>query len=193
MHRRTGPVDLVSGLSLRLRRPLANGGTYTHKMDAALRRPAEETAVDWQGNAARIQGAGKGISSALLSPVPKPPNDAKEACQVDLLVVTVPQKPSSLECASAHGAHASMGELAKNGLHSALRTGVLQCTMAPESAYERTRAVLGEGVVVGEGAMVQEGAVLEAGSVVLPGHLIPGNQIWAGNPAAYVKDRPEFD
>ena len=79
-----------------------------------------------------------------MSPASKLLNDAKEACQVDLMVVTVLQKPSSLECASDHGAHASMSELAKNGLHDALRTGVLQRTMAPESAYVRARAVLGE-------------------------------------------------
>ena len=91
------------------------------------------------------QGVGLANSSALMSPASKPLNDAKEACQIDLLVVTMPQKPSSLKCASARGAHASMCELAKIGLHGALQGGRPQCVMAPECAFLRSWAVLGEG------------------------------------------------
>ena len=70
-----------------------------------------------------------------MSPAPKPPNDVKEAMQNHLLVVAMPQKPSWLKCASARHAHASVYELAKIGLHSALHTAILQRTMAPECAY----------------------------------------------------------
>ena len=87
--------------------------------------------------AARNKGVGLANSSALMSPASKPLNDAKEACQIDLLVVTMPQKPSSLKYASARHAHASTDELAKIGLHGALQTAVLQRTMAPECAYVR--------------------------------------------------------
>ena len=63
----------------------------------------------------------------------------------------MPQKPSSLKYASARHAHASTDELqfqlAKIGLHGALRTVILQCTMEAECAYVRMRAVLGEGKV----------------------------------------------
>ena len=59
----------------------------------------------------------------------------------------MPQKPSSLKYASARHAHASTDELAKIGLHGALRTAILQCTMEAECAYVRVRTVLGEGKV----------------------------------------------
>lgn len=39
-----------------------------------------------------------------------------------------------------------------------------------------------------EGARLESGCMLAPGTVVPPGRLIPSNQLWAGNPAEYVKD-----
>ena len=39
-----------------------------------------------------------------------------------------------------------------------------------------------------EGVVVESGAVLADGTVVPPARRIPGKQLWAGNPAHYVRD-----
>ena len=49
-------------------------------------------------------------------------------------------------------------------------------------------AVIGAGAIVMEGAIVEKGAVVSEGTVVHPGRRIPAGQVWAGNPAAYVRD-----
>ena len=52
----------------------------------------------------------------------------------------------------------------------------------PLRARPAGRCVLMEGVVV------ESGAVLADGTVVPPARRIPGKQLWAGNPAHYVRD-----
>lgn len=60
-----------------------------------------------------------------------------------------------------------------------------------------TSCVIKDKVLIGQGAIVQEGSVIEsnvilaAGSVVLPETMIPKGQLWAGNPAKYVRDVTE--
>jgi carbonic anhydrase/acetyltransferase-like protein (isoleucine patch superfamily) len=39
-----------------------------------------------------------------------------------------------------------------------------------------------------EGSVVESGSVLADGTVLPPGRRIPGKQLWAGNPARYVRD-----
>lgn len=57
-----------------------------------------------------------------------------------------------------------------------------------------TSCLIGDACSIGAGAIVQEGTVVEkksmvaAGAVVAPGTLIPSGQLWAGNPAKYVRD-----
>ena len=48
--------------------------------------------------------------------------------------------------------------------------------------------VVGAKSIVLEGARLEKGSMLAPGTVVPPGRLIPANQLWAGNPAEYVKD-----
>lgn len=49
-------------------------------------------------------------------------------------------------------------------------------------------AVIGAGAIVMEGALVEKHAKLEDGAVVHPGRRVPAGQVWAGNPAQYVRD-----
>ena len=54
--------------------------------------------------------------------------------------------------------------------------------------------VIESGGFVGMGAMVMDGCVIEsggrlaAGAMLTPGKRIPGGQLWAGRPAAYMRD-----
>lgn len=47
---------------------------------------------------------------------------------------------------------------------------------------------IGAGAVVMEGALVESHAIVGAGAVVHPGRRIPSGQLWAGNPAAFVRN-----
>jgi len=60
------------------------------------------------------------------------------------------------------------------------------CTLEDESN-------VGMGAMVLDGAVVGKHAILEAGSVLTPGKKIPESQVWAGNPAKYVRDVTQVD
>lgn len=49
-------------------------------------------------------------------------------------------------------------------------------------------SLIGIGAQVGEGAVVEPGAMVAAGAVVEPGTVVPSGQVWAGVPAAYLRD-----
>ena len=57
-----------------------------------------------------------------------------------------------------------------------------------------TSCAIGSGCLIGQGAIIQEGSQIQnncliaAGTIVLPGTIVPSGQLWAGNPAAYVRD-----
>jgi len=52
-------------------------------------------------------------------------------------------------------------------------------------------ALVGINAVVGEGATVESKAMVAANAVVAPQTVVPARQLWAGNPAAYVRDLTE--
>jgi len=47
---------------------------------------------------------------------------------------------------------------------------------------------IGAGAVINDGALVEEFSVVAEGAVVHPGRRIPGGQLWAGNPAEFVRN-----
>lgn len=47
--------------------------------------------------------------------------------------------------------------------------------------------LVGQGAIVQERAVVDKQSILAAGAVVLPGTHVPSKQLWAGNPAAFVR------
>ncbi|CAM9611197.1 unnamed protein product [Pylaiella littoralis] len=53
------------------------------------------------------------------------------------------------------------------------------------------RCKIGAGAVVAEGSVVDEGGQIAAGTVVPPGCLVPKNELWAGNPAKFVRKLSE--
>ncbi|XP_077210018.1 gamma carbonic anhydrase-like 2, mitochondrial [Tasmannia lanceolata] len=62
------------------------------------------------------------------------------------------------------------------GAHSLLRS----CTIEPE-------CIIGQHSLLMEGSLVETHSILEAGSVLPPGRRIPTGELWAGNPARFVR------
>jgi len=67
--------------------------------------------------------------------------------------------------------------------HGALLTS---CTIG-------SNCLVGQGAIVEKGVVVQPNVIIGAGSVVREGTFIPSNQLWAGNPAAFVRNLTEAD
>ncbi|KAG2676243.1 hypothetical protein I3843_12G044200 [Carya illinoinensis] len=63
------------------------------------------------------------------------------------------------------------------GAYSLLRS----CTIEPE-------CIIGQHSILMEGSLVETHSILEAGSVVPPGRRIPTGELWAGNPARFVRN-----
>jgi carbonic anhydrase/acetyltransferase-like protein (isoleucine patch superfamily) len=57
-----------------------------------------------------------------------------------------------------------------------------------QSCVIENQAEVGAGAVIMEGALVEKGARVGEGAVVHPGRRIPAGQLWAGNPAVFVRD-----
>lgn len=62
------------------------------------------------------------------------------------------------------------------GANSLLRS----CAIEPE-------CIIGQHSILMEGSLVETNSILEAGSVLPPGRRIPTGELWAGNPARYVR------
>ena len=56
------------------------------------------------------------------------------------------------------------------------------------SATVEDKVVIGDKSILMEGCLVESNSVLAPGTVLPPGRLIPSGQLWAGNPARYVRD-----
>jgi|UniRef100_A0ACD5YJR6 carbonic anhydrase/acetyltransferase-like protein (isoleucine patch superfamily) len=54
------------------------------------------------------------------------------------------------------------------------------CTIEPE-------CIIGQHSILMEGSLVETNSILEAGSVLAPGRRIPTGELWAGNPARFVR------
>lgn len=50
---------------------------------------------------------------------------------------------------------------------------------------------IGANTIVGEGARIEQGAMIAPNSYVPHGRLIPGKQLWGGNPVKYIRDLTE--
>ncbi len=47
---------------------------------------------------------------------------------------------------------------------------------------------IGSGTTIGEGAKIEQGAMISPNSFVPHGRLIPGKQLWGGNPVKFIRD-----
>eukprot|EP00597_Dinobryon_sp_UTEXLB2267_P003264 CAMPEP_0170080246 /NCGR_PEP_ID=MMETSP0019_2-20121128/16434_1 /TAXON_ID=98059 /ORGANISM="Dinobryon sp., Strain UTEXLB2267" /LENGTH=228 /DNA_ID=CAMNT_0010294125 /DNA_START=6 /DNA_END=692 /DNA_ORIENTATION=- len=65
--------------------------------------------------------------------------------------------------------------------HGALLTS---CTVG-------NRVLIGQGSIIQEGSEIGSNSMIAAGAVVLPGTAVPSGQLWAGNPAVYIRDLSE--
>ncbi|KAH9298147.1 hypothetical protein KI387_029829, partial [Taxus chinensis] len=55
------------------------------------------------------------------------------------------------------------------------------------SCHIEFESIIGQHCVLMEGSLVETHAILEAGSVLPPGRRIPSGELWAGNPARFVR------
>ncbi|KAF3323646.1 gamma carbonic anhydrase-like 2 [Carex littledalei] len=62
------------------------------------------------------------------------------------------------------------------GAYTLLRS----CTIEPE-------CIIGQHSILMEGSLVETNSILEAGSVLPPGRRVPTGELWAGNPARFVR------
>mmetsp|Transcript_22407 Transcript_22407/g.45086 ORF Transcript_22407/g.45086 Transcript_22407/m.45086 type:complete len:229 (-) Transcript_22407:76-762(-) len=79
--------------------------------------------------------------------------------------------------ATGFPAHVDIGDQVTIG-HGALITS---CTIG-------NRVLIGQGAIIQEGSDIGNNAIIAAGAVVLPGTVVPAQQLWAGNPAAFIRD-----
>lgn len=82
--------------------------------------------------------------------------------------------PSGLPAEVTIGSYCTIGHGAV--LHS--------CTL-------KDRVLVGMNAVIQEGSIIEQDSMIAAGAVVLPESHIPQGQLWAGNPAKYVRDVTE--
>lgn len=56
------------------------------------------------------------------------------------------------------------------------------------SATVEDEVVIGEKCILMEGSLVENHCILAPGTVLPPGRLVPSGQLWAGNPAKFVRN-----
>ena len=100
----------------------------------------------------------------------------KSNIQDRAVISTVPTTDEAYPADVLIGNHVTVG-------HGALLTS---CTV-------KDNTLIGQGAIIQEGAVIEENSIIAAGAVVLPGTLVKQGQLWAGNPAAYVRDVTEHE
>lgn len=55
----------------------------------------------------------------------------------------------------------------------------------------RDESLIGIGAIISKGVIVDKNSIVAAGAVVLEDTFIPSGQLWAGNPAKYIRDLTE--
>jgi len=89
-------------------------------------------------------------------------------------------KPSPLPCRTSPtglSAATSIGRYVTIGQGCMLRSTTIE-----------HECVIGDRCILMEGSLVERHCILAPGTVLTPGRLIPSGQLWAGNPARYVRD-----
>jgi gamma-carbonic anhydrase len=59
------------------------------------------------------------------------------------------------------------------------------------SCVIKDHCLIGMNAVILEGCVVERNSMIAAGSVLLPHTIVPSGQLWAGNPAVYIRDVKE--
>ena len=93
----------------------------------------------------------------------------QQCCEADALRCRT--SPTGLSAATVIGKYVTIGQ---------------GCLL--RSATVEDKVVIGDRSILMEGSLVESNSVLAPGTVLPPGRLIPSGQLWAGNPARYVRD-----
>jgi carbonic anhydrase/acetyltransferase-like protein (isoleucine patch superfamily) len=59
------------------------------------------------------------------------------------------------------------------------------------SCVVKDNTLIGQGAIISAGAEIGSNTIIAAGAVVLPDTLVPDNQLWAGNPAKFIRNVTE--
>ena len=59
------------------------------------------------------------------------------------------------------------------------------------SSVVRGNVMIGQGAIIPAGCVIETESIIAAGSVLLPGSLVAKRQLWAGNPAKFVREVTE--
>lgn len=100
------------------------------------------------------------------------------------------------------GSYSSIGDGSVLHSHCAVPTGVpssvnigkhvtIQNNCTIYSCIVDDEVFIGAGSIIGEGCKIEKGAVIAPNTFVPPGRLIPGRQLWAGNPAKFIRNLSE--
>lgn len=107
-------------------------------------------------------------------------------------VVRGDQSPVSIGGRTSIGDRTVVASSSVNPTGFAARTAIGDWVTVGEGCVLRgcsvdNYAVIGEGCIIQEGALVESKAILEAGSVLPSGARVPSGEVYAGNPAAFVR------
>lgn len=100
------------------------------------------------------------------------------------------------------GSYSSIGDGSVLHTHCAVPTGIpgsinigkhvtIQNNCTIYSSIIDDEVFIGSGSIIHEGCKIEKGAVIAPNTLVPPCRLIPGRQLWAGNPAKFVRDLTE--
>lgn len=95
----------------------------------------------------------------------------KAICKFDHGILVRRTSPTGLSAATTVGRYVTIGQ---------------SCVL--RSATVEDEVLIGEKCVLMEGSLVENHCILAPGTVLPPGRLVPSGQLWAGNPAKFVRN-----
>ena len=141
------------------KRPLISSGTFIASNASVIGEVLmNDHASVWYG--AVVRGDKSKVTIGFKSNV-------QDRC----VVSTVPTLDSGFSADVEIGEYCTVG-------HGAI---LVSCTI-------KRNCLIGQGSIIQEGAVIEENSIIAAGAVILADTIVPAKQLWAGNPAKFVRN-----